>query len=62
MTVYIGLSIHTANCYFVTANVCFLQNGWTPLMTASIEGHVDIVRLLIEAKAEVNTQEEVCCS
>ena len=33
-------------------------------MTASFHGHVDIVRMLIEAKAQVNTQEEVhvCCS
>ena len=31
-------------------------------MTASIHGHVDIVRMLIEAKAQINTQEEVCCS
>ena len=31
-------------------------------MTASFEGHVDIVRILIEAKAQINTQGEVCCS
>ena len=49
------------NCYIVTLNVCFIQNGWTPLMTASFNGHVDIVRILIEAKAKVNTQDEVCC-
>ena len=36
-----------------------VQNGWTPLMRASREGHVDIVRLLIEAKAQINTQKEV---
>ena len=36
-----------------------IQTGWTPLMKASFEGHVDIVRLLIEAKAQINTQEEV---
>ena len=31
-------------------------------MAASIHGHVDIVKMLIEAKqAQVNTQEEVCC-
>ena len=30
-------------------------------MTASFEGHVDIVRILIEAQAPVNTQKEVCC-
>ena len=28
-------------------------------MTASINGHVDIVRILIEAKAQINIQEEV---
>ena len=28
-------------------------------MTASFHGHVDIVRMLTEAKAQVNTQEEV---
>ena len=38
------------------------QNGWTPLMTASFNGHVDIVRILIDAKAQINTQEEVCYS
>ena len=31
-------------------------------MAASFEGHTDIVQILIEAKAEINTQEEVCCS
>ena len=30
-------------------------------MGASFHGHVDIMRMLIEAKAQVNTQEEVCC-
>ena len=38
------------------------QDGWTPLMKASFHGHVDIVRILIEAKAQINTQKEVCCS
>ena len=28
-------------------------------MIASFEGHVDIVRMIIEANAQVNTQEEV---
>ena len=36
-----------------------VQNGWTPLMTASFEGHADIVQTLIEVKAQINTQREV---
>ena len=31
-------------------------------MAASFEGHTDIVQTLIEAKAQINTQKEVCCS
>ena len=36
------------------------QGGWTPLMTASQFGHVDVVKALIVAKVQVNTQAEVC--
>ena len=36
-----------------------LQNGWTALMTASDEGHLDVVKTLIEAGAEVNDTDEV---
>ena len=39
--------------------MCCTQTGWTPLMKASRKGHVDIVRMLLETKAQVNTQEEV---
>ena len=38
---------------------CIIQDGRTPLMAASFKGHADIVQLLIEAKAQVDTQEEV---
>ena len=31
-------------------------------MTASFRGYVDTVRILIEAKAEVNIQDKVLCS
>ena len=36
------------------------QGGWTPLMAASQFGHVDVVKALIMAKAQVNTQAKVC--
>ena len=31
-------------------------------MIASFVGYADVVQTLIEAKAQINTQEEVCCS
>ena len=31
-------------------------------MIASFEGHTDVVQTLIEAKAQINAQEEVWCS
>ena len=37
-------------------DIKYSQNGSTPLITASFEGHVEIVRILIEAKAQLNTQ------
>ena len=37
----------------------FTQDGWTPLMSASFEGQVDIVRMLIGAKVQVDKQKEV---
>ena len=37
-----------------------IQDGDTPLMTASLYGHTDVVRVLIEeADAHVNTQNMV---
>lgn len=38
------------------------QSGWTALMRASYMGHVNVARTLIEARAQVNTQDEVCAS
>ena len=36
-----------------------IHSGETPLIIASRGGHADIVRLLIEAKTQVNEQKEV---
>ena len=49
----------------ITLNLSFMystQDGWTPLLIASFMGHVYIVRMLIEAKAQINTAKEVCLS
>ena len=35
------------------------QDGWTALHLAAHEGRVDVVRLLTEAQAQVNIQNEV---
>ena len=37
------------------------QNGLTPLMSATMNRHVDVVRMLIQAKANINAQDEVSC-
>ena len=47
--------------YIDNIHLMVTQTGWTPLMKASRKGHVDIVRIMIDAKAQVSTQEEVCC-
>ena len=39
--------------------IVHIQVGWTPLVMACFKGHVDIVRLLVQAKAQVNIQIEV---
>ena len=36
-----------------------LQNGWSPLYRASLNGHLDIVRALIEAGANISQATKV---
>ena len=38
-----------------------LQDGWSPLHSASYDGHLDIVKTLIKAGANVNPAIEVQC-
>ena len=40
--------------------VVYIQDGSTALHLAAQECRVDIVRLLIEAKAQINIQRTVC--
>ena len=55
---------HSCMLVFVTvfvlssANINYSQDGRTPMIAASFKGHVDIVQLLIEAKAQLNRQTE----
>jgi len=47
---------------YVSGDRCTLftvQNGPTPLMIASSNGHVDVVRALIEAHADIHSQDKV---
>ena len=37
----------------------FLQNGWTPLIIASENGHLEVVKSLTEAGANVNHARKV---
>ena len=51
-----SLEIQLTGNYFLFA----MQNGRTPLMVASIEGYVDIVKMLVEARTNsINKQNEV---
>ena len=36
-----------------------LQNGWSPLNGASEKGHLDVVRTLLEAGANINQADKV---
>ena len=42
-------------CYFLL----LIQDGWTDLMAASLCGHLNSVRVLLEAKADPNITREV---
>ena len=46
-------------CYVSLHNVIIQSDGVTCLMEASERGHVDTVRVLLEAKADPNITDEV---
>ena len=39
--------------------ILFHQNGWSPLFASSLNVHLDVVKKLIEAGANVNQAEKV---
>ena len=46
--------------FYCTHKMClYPQNGWTALHLAAQGGRVEVVRLLAEAKAQINIQTEV---
>ena len=51
-SVWVLISVHSS--LFLS-----IQDGWPPLLAASFLGHVDVVCVLIEAHADVNSQSTV---
>ena len=41
-------------------SLSYTQERMTALMLASVGGHLDVVRELLKAQADVNAQDEVC--
>ena len=60
-TLHILLVVWSIETYLLTHRSLSLsiQNGWTPLITASYSGHVEVVCLLIDAHADIHTQNKV---
>ena len=44
---------------YVITTINTLQKGWTPIKTASYNGHSHIVKMLVENGADVNKADEV---
>ena len=66
------IHIHTLTCTYRCMHIVWstggcmpfmitfvLQNGWSPLMRASEKGHVEVVKSLIEAGANINHTNKV---
>ena len=44
---------------FLVRELMSLQDGWTPLIMASLTGHAECVQLFLDRGAQVNHQDEV---
>ena len=51
--------INTTDAMKVDFTIYALQHCWNPLWEASRNGHLDVVKALIGAKAEVNLEDVV---
>ena len=45
--------------YTLYSLLSIIQDGWTALMKASENGHTDVVKVLVEAKADLNITDKV---
>ena len=45
---------------FIKMQTFVLQNGQSPLFTSCLNGHLDVVKTLIEAGANIDQAEKVC--
>ena len=61
--------VSCTNCQFTVVmsvlllllfSLSYMQWRKTALMLASVGGHLDVVRELLKAQADVNAQDEVC--
>ena len=49
----------TPKCCYYNIDMLLLQSGWTPLHGASFNGHLEIIKLLINNKADISATSNV---
>ena len=56
-------SVNSSVCSSVVCTLCTLQYKATPLMCAAVEGHTDVVQILLSQQdVDINMKDEVCPS
>ena len=54
-----GYNTTRFDCLFYNIRCYFFQNGWSPLLVASEQGHINIVKILLQHHARVDVFDEV---
>ena len=54
-----GVNNHLTIVYFLLMIPLFLQNGWSPLLVAAENGHLEITKILLKNNARVDVFDEV---